>query len=73
MSEPTTGTPKPKRTGFIEEATPENLKKLDEMGKLLANVFELEKAKMNCYEELWKIYQNDCKRFGITPRNRVKL
>jgi hypothetical protein len=62
---------KPKRTGFIEEATPENLHKLDEMGKLLAKVFELEKAKMNCYEELWKIYQRDCKRFGVLPRARV--
>lgn len=72
MTEPNTETPKPKRRGFIEEATPENLKKLDEMGKLIAHVFELEKAKMNCYEELWRIYLNDCKRFGVTPRARVK-
>lgn len=72
MSEPNTEIQKPKRTGFIEEATPENLQKLDSMGKLLADVFELEKAKMNCYEELWKIYLRDCKRFGVTPRGRVK-
>ena len=72
MTEPNTNA-KPPRRGLVEDGTPENIAKLQALGTNLAKVFELEKAKMNLYEELWRIYVRDCERLGVVPVRRVKF
>ncbi len=72
MTEPNTNE-KPPRRSLIEDGTPENIEKLQNLGKSLAGIFELEKSKLNLYEELWRIYVRDCERFGVVPVKRVKL
>jgi hypothetical protein len=72
MSEPNTNE-KPPRRSLVEDGTPENIAKLNALGSNLAKVFELEKSKMNLYEELWRLYVRDCERFGIVPVKRVRF